>query len=61
MTPGPREPTADQLQEYLILIVDVLLKLFEEGVRIPTPSCPEGIIYFSLPKILTNANKLHII
>ena len=33
MTPGPREPTADQLQEYLILVVDELLQLFEEGIR----------------------------
>ena len=50
MTPGPREPTADQLQEYLILVVDELLQLFEEGIRIPTPSFPEGERYFFLPE-----------
>ena len=42
MALGPREPTAEQLQEYLRLLVDDLLLLFTIGVRIPTPSCPEG-------------------
>jgi hypothetical protein len=43
MLPGPKEPDADQLQEYLRLIVDDLIKLFDSGIRVPTPSSPEGI------------------
>ena len=46
MTPGPREPTAEQLQEYLRILVDNLLELFEHGIRIPTPSCPEGKMHY---------------
>ena len=42
MTPGPKEPDADQIQEYLRIIVDNLIMLFEEGIRVPTPSSPEG-------------------
>ncbi|KDQ05579.1 hypothetical protein BOTBODRAFT_182420 [Botryobasidium botryosum FD-172 SS1] len=42
MTPGPKEPTAEQLQEYLILLVDDLIMLLEQGVMIRTPLHPEG-------------------
>ena len=42
MLPGPKEPDADQLQEYLRIIVDDLIKLFYDGIRVPTPSSPEG-------------------
>ena len=43
MLPGPKEPDADQLQEYQRLIVDDLVKLFEDGIRVPTPSSPAGM------------------
>lgn len=46
MTPGPKEPTAEELQRQLELIVDDLLRLFYEGIKIPTPSCPEGKFAF---------------
>jgi hypothetical protein len=42
MTPGPTEPSAEQLQHYEKIIVDDLVKLFESGVHIPTPSRPDG-------------------
>ncbi|KAG2113236.1 hypothetical protein DEU56DRAFT_749141 [Suillus clintonianus] len=42
MTPGPTEPTGAQLQNYLRLVVDDLLKLYEEGVVYHTPGHPEG-------------------
>jgi hypothetical protein len=42
MTPSPKEPTDKQLQHQLVLIVDDLLHLYHEGIRVPTPSCPEG-------------------
>ena len=41
MTPGPSEPDAEQMQQYLRIIVDDLIRLYH-GVKIPTPSCPEG-------------------
>jgi hypothetical protein len=40
--PGPHEQTADQLQNYLKIIVDDLLKLFHEGIYIRTPRFPQG-------------------
>lgn len=42
MTPGPNEPTAEQLQHYLKIIVDDLMNLYNNGVRYVTPSHPEG-------------------
>jgi hypothetical protein len=42
MTPGPHEPTANQLQNYLAPIVDDLIKLYDEGVVIKTPLFPDG-------------------
>ncbi|EJD36723.1 hypothetical protein AURDEDRAFT_174243 [Auricularia subglabra TFB-10046 SS5] len=32
LVPGPKEPTCQQLQRYLLLLVDDLIKLFEEGI-----------------------------
>jgi hypothetical protein len=46
MTPGPKEPTTDQLQHLLKLIIDDLLVLYKDGVSIKTPVFPNG--YFSL-------------
>lgn len=45
MLPGPKEPNAQELQEYLCLIVDDLIKLFEDGIWVPTESCPEGKVF----------------
>ncbi|KIJ06468.1 hypothetical protein PAXINDRAFT_91930 [Paxillus involutus ATCC 200175] len=42
MTPGPQEPTGSQLQNYLKVIIDDLLKLYEDGVVYHTPSHPQG-------------------
>ncbi|EIW75569.1 hypothetical protein CONPUDRAFT_159022 [Coniophora puteana RWD-64-598 SS2] len=42
MTPGPQEPTAEELQHYLKLVVDDLEQLFNNGVVYHTPCTPEG-------------------
>lgn len=42
MTPGPNEPTAEELQNYLKLIVDDLENLYVNGLIVKTPSRPEG-------------------
>lgn len=48
MTPGPDEPSGEQLQRYLKLIVDDLLRLWKDGVRYRTPQYPQGIIFSHL-------------
>jgi hypothetical protein len=45
MTPGPTEPTSEQLQYYLELIVDDLLKLWRDGIMLKTSSHPDGKYY----------------
>ncbi|KAF8517878.1 hypothetical protein JB92DRAFT_3113381 [Gautieria morchelliformis] len=42
MTTGDREPTAEELQQLLILVVDDLLRLCYDGIKIVTPSHPQG-------------------
>jgi hypothetical protein len=42
MTPGPKEPTESQLQNYMRLIVDNLLQLYDEGVIYHIPAYPQG-------------------
>lgn len=43
MTPGPKEPTAEQLQHYLRVIVDDLIMLHEEGILIETAEHTNGV------------------
>jgi hypothetical protein len=40
--PGPKEQDYDEVQRFLRIYVNELLRLWKMGVRIPTPSCPEG-------------------
>ena len=40
--PGPKEQTADQVQRYLRPIISDLLRLWKHGIKISTPSCPNG-------------------
>lgn len=42
MTPGPKEPTGPQLQNYMRLVVDDLLQLYDEGIIYHTPAYPQG-------------------
>lgn len=42
MTPGPTEPTSEQLQNYLKLIVDDILMLYNEGIIVKTSEHPNG-------------------
>ena len=58
MTPGPAEPTAEQMQQYLRIIVDDLLKLFE-GIKIPTPSCPEGKYWITIIEFVEYLSHLY--
>ncbi|KAJ7615964.1 hypothetical protein FB45DRAFT_757645, partial [Roridomyces roridus] len=41
---GQKEPTAEQLQHYLKIIVDDLIMLYEDGIVVNTPEFPNGII-----------------
>jgi hypothetical protein len=45
MPPGPTEPTAEQLQHYLKVIVDDLILLHEEGITIFVQGHPHGIFF----------------
>jgi hypothetical protein len=42
ITPGPKEFTSDELQFFLKIFVDDLIKLYEEGIIIATPEYPAG-------------------
>ena len=42
MTPGPTEPTAEQLQLHIKMLVDELLELFHNGIIVKTPGFKEG-------------------
>jgi hypothetical protein len=42
MPPGPKEQTADQLQNYLKIIVDDLVMLYDDGILIEVPGHPNG-------------------
>lgn len=46
MTPGPKEPTGQQLQNYMKFIVDDLLKLYDDGIIFHTPAYPQGLFVF---------------
>jgi hypothetical protein len=43
MMPGPNEPTADELQYEVELIVNQLVDLYKHGVVIKTPKFPKGM------------------
>jgi hypothetical protein len=54
MTPGPVEPNSEQLQNYLKVIVDDLVMLYQHGILISTPQFPNGkcvriLIFYDLP------------
>jgi hypothetical protein len=42
MLPGPQEPTGQQLQHYLKIVVDDLLDLYDRGIIVETPEHPTG-------------------
>jgi hypothetical protein len=39
---GRKEPTAQQLQNYLKIIVDDLITLYDDGIMVKTPEYPDG-------------------
>ena len=40
--PGPKEQSPDEIQRFLRPIISNLLHLWQDGVRVPTPSCPNS-------------------
>ncbi|GJF00435.1 hypothetical protein PsYK624_167230 [Phanerochaete sordida] len=40
--PGPQEQSADEVQHFLHVIVDDLLRLWKDGIKISTPRFPDG-------------------
>jgi hypothetical protein len=42
--PGPTEFNADQLQGFMINLIDDLINLYENGILVKTPSYPQGTL-----------------
>jgi hypothetical protein len=40
--PGPKEQDPDQVQNFMRVLVLELLRLWEEGIIVTTPTCPLG-------------------
>jgi len=59
--PGPKEQTADEIQQYFRPIISDLLQLWREGIRIPMSSCPSGIVFPIAAFIFTNITTGHLI
>ncbi|KAG2335796.1 hypothetical protein BDR05DRAFT_953815 [Suillus weaverae] len=58
MTPGPKEPTGSQLQNYMRLIVDDLLQLYDKGIIYHTPAYPQDLVD-SLTTVITMCHALN--
>ena len=43
--PGPKEQNPDEIQRFLHPIVSDLLRLWKDGIKVPTKSRPEGEVY----------------
>jgi hypothetical protein len=43
--PGPKEQNPDEVQQFLRPIVSDLLRLWKDGIKVPTESRPEGKLY----------------
>lgn len=56
MTPGPTEPTSSQLQNYLEVVVDNLLMLYNDGMVVQTPEYPNGTHHNQSRKSLNSCN-----
>jgi hypothetical protein len=44
ITPGPSEWTSEELQRFMIDLVNDLIWLYEHGVLVKTPAHPDGKI-----------------
>lgn len=44
IVPGPKEPTADELQHALRIITDEKERLYRDGFVVPTPRFPQGML-----------------
>ena len=49
--PGPKEQNPDEIQRFLRPIVSDLLRLWKDGIRVPTESQPEGELFVNVPGI----------
>jgi hypothetical protein len=50
LSPGPDEPDAEQVQQYIKLLVDELIILFEKGIVVKTPAHPDGTYLLYHPR-----------
>ena len=55
--PGPKAPDWKQTQQLLIYVVDELIRLFYEGIRIKTSLYPEGKLTYLLALQIRNLKK----
>ena len=49
--PSPKEQNPDEIQRFLRPIVSDLLRLWKDGIRVPTESQPEGELFVNVPGI----------
>ena len=46
--PGPKEQNPDEIQHFLRPIISDLLRLWKDGIKVPTESRPEGEVYMAM-------------
>jgi hypothetical protein len=46
--PGPKEQNPDEIQRFLCPIISDLLRLWKDGIIVPTESRPEGEVQITL-------------
>lgn len=46
--PGPKEQNPDEVQRFLRPIISDLLRLWKDGINIPTESRPDGEVYMTM-------------
>ncbi|KAL4071542.1 hypothetical protein V8B97DRAFT_2023703 [Scleroderma yunnanense] len=57
---GPKEQNPDEIQCFLRLIVSDLLHLWQHGIQVPTPSCPDGcLVHIVLVAVVCNKPAAH--
>ncbi|KAJ7609571.1 hypothetical protein DFH06DRAFT_1017021, partial [Mycena polygramma] len=54
---GLKEPTAEQLQPYLKIIVDDLLMLYDDGIVVKTPEYPDGMAAILVSNLSDQLNR----
>jgi hypothetical protein len=52
--PGPKEQNPDEIQRFLRPIISDLLRLWKDGIIVPTESRPEGEVQITVPRAADN-------